>query len=258
MDSQRCFASKQSAAALHTLSQFPVCVVKDFAETLDERNGWGHGHYREPCKHFECTVLVQTTLTKAMSKGAKYSAGYELNVSRGVRLKFVALQMPVMVRFLRKFTAKFAQIQLAHKFRRWKDNYNIWKIQHLEELQKQTVAAIPIQAIIRGYNGRKRVSRMNSAAIEAVEEKRRWSMYQIQCFVKLWQTKFRAMRKAGVRMLLRQNMAATMIQKIFRGFLSKAHTVEVERLKLLRQLRKWSHGISNNLVNMKGRSAQIF
>lgn len=190
-----------------------------------------------------------------MSKRANYSAGYELKVSRGVRLKFVALQMPVMINFLRKFATKFALIQLEYKFYRWKDKYMAWKAGHLEEMQRKTAAAIPVQAVIRGFNSRNRVKRVRSAQVVTVEEKRKWSMYQIQCFVKLWSKKFRARQRAATRQHLRQNMAATIIQKMFRGFLAKGYTVEVERKKLLHQLRKWSRGISNTLVNMKGESA---
>jgi hypothetical protein len=115
------------------------------------------------------------------------------------------------------------------------------------------VAVIPIQAAVRGFNGRRRFNRIQSSRIEAFEKKKQWSMYQIQLFVKLWLRRFRAQRHIGARREMLRNLSAILIQKVFRGFLSKAHTVELEKLKLIRQLRKWSHGISNHLVNMKGR-----
>lgn len=182
----------------------------------------------------------------------KYTAGYELNVSRGVRLKFVALQMPLMLRFLRKFSTKFNKIQLTLKFGRWKNSYFVWKQKYLAVLHRHTKAAIPIQSIIRGFNSRRRVIKLRSEVTEEVEQKKRWSMYQMQCFARMWVLKHRALKRSSARSMLKQNMAAIMVQKTFRGWLSRVRVIELEKLKLLRQLRKWSHGVSHHLVNMKG------
>lgn len=185
---------------------------------------------------------------------APYSAGYELDVSRSVRLKFVALQMPQIKIFLRKFTNKFNTEQMRHKFRRWIEVYRHLQKEYLARLKVQTDAVIPIQSIVRGFNGRNKFRRCWRQHLhrKAEEARRHWSILQLQCFARLWMLKGRVAKRLRARLENRHGRAAGLIQKTVRGFLSRGHTVELEKQKVLRHLRKWSHGISNHLVNMKG------
>lgn len=183
-----------------------------------------------------------------------YSAGYELNVSRGVRLKYVALQMPQMKIFLQKFSNKFNHVQMNHKFRQWVKVYRYLQEQYRARMKVLTEAITPIQSIVRGFNGRNKFRRHKDRCqtVKAEEIRKRWSVYQIQCFARWWMVRQKVARRLRLRLENRHGKAAVLIQKSFRGFLSRGRTVELEKQKLLRHLRKWSHGISNHLVNMKG------
>jgi len=195
-------------------------------------------------------------MQKKIKSGAPpaYSAGYELDVSRGVRLKFVALQMPQMKIFLRKFTNIFNTEQMRHKFRRWVVEYRHLQREYLARLKVLTDAVTPIQSIVRGFNGRNKFRRCLEQHLQSKSEeaRRRWSVLQLQCYARLWMLKGRVAKRLRARLENRHGRAAGLIQKIFRGFLSRGLTVELEKQKVLRHLRKWSHGISNHLVNMKG------
>ncbi len=192
---------------------------------------------------------------KAKTPAAAYSAGYELNVSRGVRLKYVALQMPQMKAFLLKFSRKFNHVQTQHKFRQWVHVYRYLQEKFAARMKALTIAITPIQAIVRGFNGRNKFRRHKDCYLrdKAEEVRKRWSIYQIQCFARLWIVRNKVARRLRMRLNNRHDKAAILIQKSFRGFLSRALTVEIEKQKLLRHLRQWSHGISNHLVNMKGK-----
>lgn len=197
---------------------------------------------------------MSNIVKKPQTPSMKYSAGFELNLPRSIRLKVVALQMPQMQKFLKKFSSKINTLQIRYKFHRWLSVYKEWKDQCLKLKAVHDKAATPIQRIIRGFNGRKRFARLWKLRQESmiVEEKRRWSMYQIQCFARLCVLKRRAAQRLIEKKADKRGKAATLIQKMFRGFFSRGTTVDLEKRKLIKQLRKWSHGISNHLVNMKG------
>lgn len=183
-----------------------------------------------------------------------FSAGNELNVSRSVRLKYVALQMPQMKAFLHKFSKKFSYAKMHHKFRQWVKVYRYLQEQYLARMAVLTNAITPVQAIVRGFNGRNKFRRHKDSyqRAKAEEIRKRWSVYQIQCFARWWLVRQKVARRLRLRLANCHGKAAVLIQKRFRGFLSRALTVELEKQKLLRHLRQWSHGISNHLVNMKG------
>lgn len=191
---------------------------------------------------------------KPQTPSMKYSAGFELNLPRSIRLKVVALQMPQMQKFLKKFSTKINTQQMYYKFNRWLSVYKDWKRQQLHTVQARHEAAVPIQRIVRGFNGRNKFKRCWQQKLQSivVEEKRKWSMYQLQCFARLCVLKHRAAKSLVIKRANKRGKAATLIQKTFRGFFSRGMTVEVEKRKLIKQLRKWSHGVSNHLINMKG------
>lgn len=191
---------------------------------------------------------------KPQAVSMKYSAGFELNLPRSIRLKVVALQMPQVQKFLRKFSNKINSQQLYYKFQRWLSVYSAWRVQKEQLMLQRYTAAVPIQRIVRGFNGRHRFKRclLQKQQQVVVEERRRWSMYQLQCFARLCILRHRASKALAIKRINKHGRAATAIQRTFRGFYSRGMTVELEKKKLIKQLRKWSHGISNHLVNMKG------
>jgi hypothetical protein len=183
-----------------------------------------------------------------------YSIAFKGNLSRGMKLKVIALQMPQVQVFLKKFSSKVNISLLRLKFDRWLQFNKAARDQFFKILKRKNEAATSIQRIMRGILGIRLFVRLKRAReIEvAIEAKKRVSMYVIQCFVMVLVRKRRALKLARLYQTERRKYYAKMIQKAIRGFLSRGHTIALEKLKLIRQLRKWSHGVSSHLLNMKG------
>ncbi|KAJ1443737.1 hypothetical protein B484DRAFT_287679 [Ochromonadaceae sp. CCMP2298] len=179
----------------------------------------------------------------------RYSAAYDEGLSLRIRHSVIALQLPPVQRFLRLYTAKITRRLTRFKFDQWL--FAVCNLRAIDEmlLHQHTNAAVVVQRRARGLAGRARAAVIREGRGGKVEHKMYRAARIIQVMLRLRRmARIRKMVASGI--LIERLSASIVIQKTFRGYLSRGLTIALEKLKLIKQLRKWSHGVSNRLLNL--------
>lgn len=164
----------------------------------------------------------------------------------------MALKMPQIQKLMKKFSYRTNKELILFKFAKWRDNILRVREAYLKKVELQTKLALILQKYSRGYFGRRRYSRLKQSFLLRLPLKKKYSMIQIQCLVLIWLQRRRIKRLLTANKGEPLDCAAVLIQKHFRNFLVVKKLVNAEKVKLVKQLRSWSHGITSDLFNVKG------
>lgn len=87
----------------------------------------------------------------------------------------------------------------------------------------------------------------------SVDIKNHYAAIRIQCLFRMVAAKRKVDKIKRNNPKYVTSKAAVLIQRVFRGFLGRAIVKNIERRKLLKFLRNWSHGKTGNLFHISGK-----
>ncbi len=164
----------------------------------------------------------------------------------------MALQIPQVDNLLTSISVCKIYFACKRRFDIWKSKTEQKKKEDEVYFLIRLMMAITIQKVVRGMLGRRRVIRIKQRI--AQEKNARFSkfahLFHALARKYLWKKQFEIVMNQ--QKSIRLEYAARTIQKYFRGYLGRGQIILIERKKLLKYLRQWSHGLTNHLYHLTG------
>lgn len=189
-----------------------------------------------------------TTAHKSVTTSEKLE-----DMPRRKRLLVMALQIPQVDNLLRDIAYSRYLLACQRKF-------TLWKIFTIEKRREEEVLhmikqmmATTIQKIIRGKLSKNRVQRIRKKREEFQNQRYQYHLQLFQRIIRqyCWKIQWNSQIVKEYESIS-LDYAARTIQRCFRGYLGRGQVILIERKKLLKYLRQWSHGLTNHLYHLTG------
>jgi hypothetical protein len=185
----------------------------------------------------------------------------ETKVTRKQRLLVIALQLPQIDNLFRKTSQRKHQQILRDRFQVWKEYLDRIKRIPVAVIEKRKVfSAVLIQSVVRMYVERRRILKVKiqiQAQYQAKRQLQNEKATKLQCLIRRFLAVKRVFRLKQAKELKRLNAIIT-IQRVFRGMLGRGIILLIEKRKLLKFIRTWSKGVSQNLFHISGEYFLLF
>jgi hypothetical protein len=164
----------------------------------------------------------------------------------------VALQLPMVEALLHEVGASHCRHALQRAWCSWTTHTVRLRALADSHCSRRAAAVVQLQRLARGRLARQLVQRLRQARRDEQQARHNAVLISFQDLVRHLQQRRRREQVLSIFASANRASAAMIIQRYYRGYMGRGEIVLLERKKLLKYLRKWSHGLTNKLYHLTG------
>lgn len=174
---------------------------------------------------------------------------------RAQRLLVMALQIPQVDNLFKNIAYGRRLSACSRSFNQWKAYSDQKRREEEVLLMIKHMMTVTIQKVVRGKLSRNRVSKIRETMRQEQSIKYNKNLHLFQRIVRRYQWHLQLAILKTEQKSISLDYSARTIQRYFRGYLGRGEVILLERKKLLKYLRQWSHGLTNHLYHLTGKDS---